>query len=76
MSDKELLELAAKAAGQTVVRWNDGGEPYSSGQGFVLPGGRLWNPLISDGDEARLEATMQFCVHWYPACVLVGPNVG
>lgn len=52
--DRELLILAAKAAGITLVRWNDGGEPYSSGRGFILETGRLWNPLTNDGDALSL----------------------
>jgi hypothetical protein len=53
MSDKELLTLAAKAAGITLdsdgdrvdVR-TDGGAPMA------------WNPLIDDGDALRLAITL------------------
>ena len=54
MSDRDLLEAAAKAAGIELVRWNDGTEPYSSGLGFILKTNRLWNPLEDDGDALRL----------------------
>lgn len=55
MTDRELLELAAKAAGATSAlgAWLDGSEPYSSGCGF-LAGDRVWNPLTDDGDALRL----------------------
>lgn len=57
MTDKELLELAAKAAGlksgeiennaanshQTFYVWNDDGKTS-----------RFWNPLADDGDALRL----------------------
>lgn len=58
MTDHELLKLAAKAAGIVLVRWNDGGEPYSSGLGFILPDNRLWNPLTDDGDALRLAVKL------------------
>ena len=59
MTDRELLEAAAKAAGMTSLEWNDGGEPYSSGQGFVIDGRRIWNPLYSDGDALRLVVKLK-----------------
>ena len=58
MTDRELLELAAKAAGVAALGWNDGGEPYSSGIGFILPSGRVWNPLADDGDALRLAVKL------------------
>ena len=49
MSDKKLLELAAKAAGinLTEAEWH--------GDGFYwMPlGTRFWNPLTDDGDALR-----------------------
>lgn len=64
MGDRELLELAAKAAGVATTYWNDGQEPYSSGKGFILPTNRLWNPLTDDGDALRLavKLEMQVCI--------------
>jgi len=52
--ERELLELAAKAAGIKIIYWNDGKEPYSSGQGFILESGKLWNPFTDGGDAFRL----------------------
>ncbi len=59
-TDRELLELAAKAAGIDVDRWEKIGE--SHGAWIRTPplwsggkcGGRLWSPLDDDGDALRL----------------------
>ena len=42
--------------------WNDGGEPYSGGIGFILPSGRVWNPLADDGDALRLAVKLRIDV--------------
>ena len=53
MTDRELLEAAAKAAGMTEFRYIE--------RGFVggapLPQ-ELWNPLHNDGDALRLACTI------------------
>lgn len=56
--DRELLELAAKAAGieQSTLRIEF----------------NQWNPITDDGDSARLEATLGLWVSWLPEGVLVG----
>lgn len=74
MTDRELLEDAAKAAGMVVDKspFNGGG---SWNTGFDVIGnavldwhnGKTWNPLTDDGDEARLEAALQMHVEWHPA---------
>lgn len=51
---RELLELAAKAAGEVIVGWNDGLEPYSSGEGYILKDGRIWNALTCNSDAFQL----------------------
>lgn len=53
-SDRELLELAAKAAGI-----EHGADRFDSGISLTLPDGRhksmpKWNPLTDDGDALRL----------------------
>jgi hypothetical protein len=52
MTDRELLELAAKAAGMEVygVRTN----PLESCVGLVTEEHENWNPLTDDGDALRL----------------------
>lgn len=54
MTDRELLELAAKAAGiegqYAFLHYFDGEE-----DGICSPGNhRVWNPLTDDGDALRL----------------------
>lgn len=63
MNDRELLELAAKAAGIETAFWNDGREAHSSGEGFILPSNRLWNPLTDDGDALRLAVKLNLWLH-------------
>jgi hypothetical protein len=81
MTDKrELLELAARAAGIVILRSrlddpmardmlaaNSARNPHhESGP---------WNPLTDDGDCARLEASRQIDVYWYEDKVIaVVPN--
>ena len=58
MSDRELLELAAKAAGI-----EHGADRFDSGISLTLPDGRhksmpKWNPLTDDGDALRLAVKL------------------
>lgn len=62
MSDRELLELAAKAAGMA----NNG---FTSGRGLHVSGepeydGGWWNPLADDGDALRLAVKLNL-LHTY-----------
>jgi hypothetical protein len=56
MTDRELLELAAKAAG---IEWDRDSEVwYATGYG---PHVRYdWNPLTDDGDALRLAVHLEF----------------
>jgi len=60
MSDRELLELAAKAAGYEFLYF----EPYADGsQGEYLRVKGIqtrWNPLTDDGDALRLAVEKRF----------------
>lgn len=67
MTDKELLELAAKAAGlyeawpepNCDVQWSaEGAGLWCSGEGR----GVLWNPLNDDGDALRLATALRLTV--------------
>lgn len=70
-TDRELLELAAKAAGLT-LRWGEkydvGGDTFDcsdmcyikSDQPDVLP--NYWNPLDDDGDALRLAVSLGLVV--------------
>lgn len=62
MSDRELLELAAKAAGYS-VRWYEDSLAYGPTFGIeVEPGNpcgfEVWNPLTDDGDALRLAVAI------------------
>jgi hypothetical protein len=59
VSDRELLELAAKAAGIRINYWvydNDDDSPS------VLESGGIWNPLTDDGDALRLAVKLGIAV--------------
>lgn len=53
-NDRELLELAAKAAGIKISQWSN------AQAGGFLPGGRgdFWNPLTDDADALRLAVKL------------------
>ena len=55
MTDRELLELAAKAAGiDYYTRAQSGGMLTDNGE---------WNPLTDDGDALRLAVKLNLTVH-------------
>lgn len=59
-ADRELLELAAKAAGM-VEKWSGDGI-YVREQFCEVP----WNPLTNDGDALRLAVRLRMHVNAYP----------
>lgn len=67
MTDREILELAAKAAGYVFVwdydRHFDG--PAILQQGFPI----AWDPIEDDGDCARMESAIGIDVYWHEDCV-------
>jgi hypothetical protein len=72
MTDRELLELAAKAAG---VEWfgyygDDTVECQylDIGKNDVVP----WNPFTDDGDALRLAIKCGISVLQFPACIGTG----
>jgi hypothetical protein len=69
MSDRELLELAAKAAGLKVRSW--------SGHYATLEDGSEWIPLYDDGDALRLAGKLCFNVNMKSeGCVVDSGNDG
>lgn len=56
MTDKELLDLAAKAAGMELPKhlWKD-----YKGDGLKTMSGIVWNPLKNDGDALRLAVKLR-----------------
>lgn len=68
MTDRELLELAAKAAGVPL-------EAIGDGKATVWVGGvnrafTQWNPLTNDGDALRLAVSLQISIE--NECVAAG----
>ena len=79
MTDKELLELAAKAAG-LYAEWPapDYGVDWN-GQGLWCFGngeGLLWNPLTDDGDALRLAVKLRMHVSIFPDAIGIGTPGG
>jgi hypothetical protein len=65
MTDKELLKLAAKAAGLRLFIWGaKGAENYCIKNADGSPGDR-WNPLTDDGDALRLAVKLKIDVKHY-----------
>jgi len=59
MTDRELLELAAKAAGIEISTWSN-----CQAGGFLAGNtGRFWNPLTDDGDALRLAVKLGMRIH-------------
>ena len=54
MSNRELLEFAAKAAGV----WDE----TDPSNGMLKPSGQYWNPLTDDGDALRLAVKLRMSV--------------
>jgi hypothetical protein len=62
MTDRELLELAAKAAG-----WEGGSNGYVCGSLFSE-----WNPLTDDGDALRLAVKLWIHPCFYENIIFAG----
>lgn len=60
VSDRELLQMAAKAAGMTLGAWREafGAFMYRD----VAPGRGYWNPLTDDGDALRLAVRLRLLI--------------
>jgi hypothetical protein len=65
MTDRELLEMAAKAAGYKVVQHAEDGSAWCvplDKEGF----GFWWNPLADDGDALRLAVKLGLVLNLSP----------
>jgi hypothetical protein len=62
MTDRELLELAAKAAGIECefVRLTSHEEIYGC---YLTNDGPAWNPLLNDGDALRLAVKLELAIY-------------
>ena len=65
MEDKELLELAAKAAELELIDWRDNWSEYGPGWRYEQSDGmrECWNPLTDDGDALRLAVKLGIEFH-------------
>ena len=64
MTDRELLELAAKAAGMVVIDSGGLGLRIMSENRWA---GYMWNPLTDDGDALRLAVLLELPIEFWPA---------
>lgn len=71
MSDRELLEFAARAAGISIHYWA-GDCPIITTAAIPVP----WNPLTDDGDALRLAAKLVLNVLASEACILAEDENG
>ena len=67
MTDKELLELAAKAAGFTLEEHFDDEQYYP----WCATTEAFWNPLLDNGDAFALMVKLKIDVALYNKCVSV-----
>jgi len=61
--DKELLTLAAKAAGIELHHWC--GDTFIRVSEYVDDAGGYWNPLTDDGDALRLAVKLGLGIRFY-----------
>jgi hypothetical protein len=77
VTDRELLELAAKAAGVDANEWCEPGQLLNDKGGFVQFIGLghvcVWNPLTDDGDALRLAVRLELSV-WQAGSVSVADH--
>ena len=70
-NDRELLELAAKAAGIEISQWSNcqAGGFIAKGSSYLDSWGDeriprdFWNPLTDDGDALRLAVKVQIAIN-------------
>lgn len=60
MSDRELLEAAAKAVG---IEYGAKRSPTGSLALYIGPIDGWWNPLTDDGDALRLAVKLEMTIH-------------
>ena len=71
MTDRELLEMAAKAAGLEYTKTEDHDRLLVRGDDKLR---RPWNPLEDDGDALRLAAKLKIGMIFDHGLVLVGKS--
>ena len=81
MTDKELLKLAAKAAGYEVSESNQGinldFEIFKENENYVYcHHNKPWNPITDDGDALRLAVKLLFEIEMTQDCIAVRHSTG
>jgi hypothetical protein len=66
-TDRELLELAAKASGMPYAGWQ-----WSESDDDYMP----WNPLDDDGDALRLAVRFLFEIDMGRGCIAIRHSTG
>jgi len=61
MTDREILELAARAMLYDDAEWDHERQSISTAK--LTGSRRLWNPITDDGDALRLAVKMNITVH-------------
>ena len=74
MSDRELLELAALAAGYEVIWGEQWGAYFRAGKFLAESSRSFWTPLTDDGDTLRLAVTLKLRIMPQEKCVYVESN--
>ena len=76
MTDRELLEMAAKAAGITNLQWESDGTMQNRMNRLTIPyecqgmmTGIDWNPLRDDGDALRLAVKLHMKLEKVVSCL-------
>lgn len=81
MTDRELLELAAKAMGYEPVRYHSRGTGLRDAAWLEVKkpeatlGNCRWSPLEDDSDALRLAVNLRFTVRISDSGVMVGPHL-
>ena len=81
MTDRELLELAAKAAKLSVFWGHPSSDCYDHNklyleQDKVVYTAREWNPLEDDGDALRLAVKFLFEIDMGRGCIAIRHSTG
>ena len=70
MNDRELLELAAKAAGFETIQYKDlkavALDVRYAIDKAIWNGEDYWNPLVDDGDALRLAVNLELPIRFAP----------
>lgn len=77
-TDRELLELAAKAAGMDYLIWTPGAAPIVPAAHRALHDRVCWHPLSDDGDALRLAVRLRITPDFNPrasSCIFTGYEV-